>query len=60
MLLKDKLWNIRNLRVYMSRNWFELDSAKLEVVRSAPTTGAWRETFVEKRWMQSKEIIDWL
>lgn len=30
---------------------------ELEVVRSSPPTGAWENTFIERRWKQSKEII---
>lgn len=28
--------------------------------RSIPPTGAWGETFMEKRWWQRKESVDWL
>lgn len=37
-----------------------LESGKLEVVWSIPLTGAGGETFIEKKWKPSKEIIDWL
>lgn len=46
----------------MSKNRFKLGSAKPKVVRNAPsTTGAGAlEAVIERRWEQSKEIIDWL
>ena len=47
----------------MSKSLFQLGSTKPEVVRSVPPTGAGGgegETFIEKMWKQSKEIIDWL
>lgn len=31
--LKDKLNHVNILKVYLSKNWFKLDSANLEVVR---------------------------
>lgn len=39
-MLKDKLRPIKFLRVYMSKNWFELSSAKPEVARSTLPVGA--------------------
>lgn len=36
---------------------FDSGSAKPEVVRITPPTRAKSKTFVEKAWMQSKEII---
>ena len=37
------------LRVYLSKNQLELGSTKREAVRSRPLSGAWEETFIEKR-----------
>lgn len=44
----------------MSENGFQLSSAKAEVIRNTPLTGA-GEIFTGgvKRQKQSKEIIDW-
>lgn len=47
------------LRVYLSRCLFESGSTKLEVVKSAPPTGARGKTFTEKTEKESEEII-WL
>lgn len=45
------------LSVYLSKNQFKSGSAQSELARSAPPTGARGETFIEKMWKPSKEII---
>lgn len=58
-LLKYELKHIANF-VYSSKNWFRLSSAKPEVVRSAPPTGAREKAYIEKMPKQRREIIDGL
>ena len=51
-----KSQHITLLRVYLSKNQFELSSPKPEVIRSTPRTGAESKVFIERLWKQSKEI----
>ena len=44
-LFKDKLRYIKNDKVYLSKNLFELGNTQLEVVRNTPQTGARGKTF---------------
>lgn len=59
-LIKDKLKHIKHFNSLFEQNLLESGSAKPEMVRSTPLTGAGEETFIEKRWKPRKEIIDWL
>lgn len=43
----------------LSRNWLKSSSVKPKVIQSTPPTGAQRETFIGKKWKQSKAMI-WL
>ena len=45
------------LRVYLIKSPLKSGSNKPQVARSAPTTGAWGKTFIEKRKKQSKAIL---
>lgn len=50
-------WGIlKNLRVFVNKNLFELGSTKVEMVRSAIDRSLGRD-FYRERWKQSKEII---
>lgn len=55
-LSKDKLKYIK-IFLSLSEQKSELGSAKLEVVKSIPPTGARGKTFIEKSQRQSKEAI---
>lgn len=48
----------KHFKAYLSKNPFELDGTKLEVVRSAPLTGPHGGEFYSEKGKQSKEIID--
>lgn len=54
MLLKDKMRHNKIFKSSFKQKSIPLGSANAEVVRT------WRETFIEKKQKQSKEIIDWL
>lgn len=61
ILLKDELRGILNiLKVYVSKNCFQLCSTKIEIVKNAQThstMGTKEKTFLKKTLKQTKEII---
>lgn len=58
VLLEDKLRHVKHFE--LEKHLFQSGSTKLKLVRSVPPGGARRETFIEKRWKQGKEVLDWL
>lgn len=54
-------WGILNiLKVYVSKNHFQLCSAKTEIIKNAQihsTMGTREKTFIKKMLKQTKEII---
>ena len=55
---KDELRHIQILGIYVSKNPFELGSAQLKMVRSAPSGELGKTLFTGRRRKQSGEITD--
>lgn len=53
-MLVDELKHIKNLKSLLEQNQLELSSAKPELIRSVPQTGARGKVFTEEMWKQSK------
>lgn len=60
-MLNDKMRHILFLRLCLNKNWFKLDSTKLELFRKARLTRTIGERLLWRTYGSSKEIkVDWL